>query len=408
MQKSFDRPYNRPPEKNGISPAAAAFVSLLVGAVFFTAGLRYDEYSSVNLFGGEESASSELPSDLDYTSVEQFYDRLRVNYDGELSEQVLIDGLKSGLAQATGDPYTVYLTAEQAEQFTSDLNGTFTGIGAEIGIEDERLIIVAPLDGFPAQEAGLRAKDVIVSIDGEDAFGLSVEEAVLKIRGPEGSEVTLTIQRGDEQLEKTITRAAIVVPSVSTEISDGIGYLRISRFAEDTEKLTDEAADEFIAANVSGIVFDLRNNSGGFLEAAVDVASLWIDSKPVVQQREDDGQNVTQTLNASKGAKLASIPTIVLINEGSASASEIVAGALQDYDLARLLGTTSFGKGSVQSLEEFSDGSVLKVTIARWYTPNGSNIDSDGIAPDIEVELTEAQIEAEDDTQRRRAERELR
>jgi carboxyl-terminal processing protease len=394
--------------KKGIPTSSAVFITILVAVVAFTAGTRIDEYSALQgLLDGGSNQSEGLPDDLDYSSVEKVYDRLRAKFDGNLTEEDLLNGIKSGLAKASGDDYTVYLDAEQAAQFTDDLNGTFSGIGAEIGLEKELLIVVSPLDGFPADKAGLKPKDTIIKIDDEDAVGFTVEEAVLKIRGPEGTDVKLTVLRDGQQLEFTITRASIVIPSVNSEVKDGIGYLRISRFSEDTVALARQAADDFINQNVKGVILDLRNNSGGFLSAAVDVTSLWSENQPVVQQRENGGQKVTETLSSGSKAQLKGIPTVVLINEGSASASEIVAGALQDYGAAKLVGQTSFGKGSVQSLEKFSDGSVLKVTIARWYTPNGRNIDHEGIKPDIEVEITDEDIDLQRDSQRLRAESEL-
>lgn len=397
-------------QNKGVPIAVFMFVTVLAAAVAFVGGMRVDEYglfdSAVETVG---SSGSELPDDLDYSSVEKVYDALRRNFDGDLTETQVLNGIKEGLASASGDPYTVYLDADRAQQFSDDLNGTFTGIGAEIGLENEILIIVSPLDGFPAEKAGLRPKDAIIKIDNEETFGLSIEEAVLKIRGEKDTDVTLTILRGSEQLEITITREEIVVPSVESEILEdtNIGYLRVSRFAEDTATLAAQAAREFTDAGVDGVVLDLRNNSGGFLSAAVDVSSLWVENDPIVEQREDDGAVVTETLRAGRNAPLKDIPTTILINEGSASASEIVAGALQDYDKATLVGQTSFGKGSVQSLEKLEDGAQLKVTIARWFTPKGQNIDKEGVVPDIEVELTEEDFENDTDPQRERAIQEL-
>lgn len=399
-KKNYYRPY---PEKSGISPTSAVVISLVIGALAFAGGIRAERNGLINNLDSGSSSSS-LPNDLNYDSVEQVYDTLRKNFDGDLNEQMVLDGLKEGLAGASGDPYTEYLTAEQAEQFNNDLNGTFSGIGAEIGVENEIITVVAPLEGFPAQEAGLRAQDSIIRIDDEETFGFSIEEAVLKIRGPEGSKVTLDVLRDGQPLQFEITRAAIKLPSVESEILEGnIGYLRISRFAEDTVNLVVAAAQDFQQSNVSGVILDLRNNSGGFLQSAVDVSSVWLDGLVVVEQREDGGETVTDTLSAGRGELLDGVPTIVLVNEGSASASEIVAGALSDHGKAQLVGQTSFGKGSVQSLEEVGGGGLLKVTIARWYTPNGRNIDKEGLVPDEIVEFTEADFENERDPQRERA-----
>lgn len=378
---------------------SAIFFGVLAVLVAFTAGTRTDLQSLLNN-NPLRSENSSLPEDLDYTTVEHLYDELRANFDGTLTEQALLDGLKSGLVEASGDKYTVYLTEEQAKQFDSELNGTFSGIGAELGTEEGKLVIMSPMEGFPAQKAGVRAKDVIIAINDEDASGLSVEEAVLKIRGEEGTKVKLTVLRGDERLDFEIERKTITVPSVTHEILDGnIGYLRISRFADDTSQLAEAAAQDFKSKNVSSVILDLRNNSGGYLTSAVDVAGLWIENQTIVDQRENDGKDVTDTLKSGSTAPLKGIKTALLINGGSASASEIVAGALQDYKAATLIGETSFGKGSVQNLEQLKDGGVLKVTIARWYTPNGRNIDKEGIKPDIEEKYNEKA----DDNQKDRA-----
>ncbi len=386
-------------------------VAIVAVALFaFAAGIRVQQYGLVEeIFSTNTKVNEQLPDELDYSSVTEVYEELKRRFDGELTEQQLLDGLKAGLAMSTGDPYTVYLNNEESEEFRNELNGTFTGIGAEIGIEDEVLIVVSPLEDFPAEKAGLRPKDRIIKIDDEDTFGMTIEEAVSKIRGPKGTEVALTIIRGNEQKVIKITRDKISVPSVKYEIlKNDIGYLRITRFSEDTNALVSEAVTEFADKGVKRVILDLRNNSGGFLNTAVDVAGYWLDGDLVVEQREDSGEVVTDSLRASTGAPLKGIPTVVLINEGSASASEIVAGALADTDSAILIGKTSFGKGSVQELENLNGGGTLKVTIARWYTPNGRNIDKEGIKPDIEVEITDKDYKEERDPQKRRAINELK
>jgi len=386
--------------KKSIAVSAAIGWAVIIALCGFVLGNRWPDIHQALFDSGP--ASSQLPDDLTYDEIEELYDILRRDFDGDLSLEQLLDGLKTGLAEATGDPYTVYLNEEESAQFLSDLNGTFTGIGAELGLDGDRLIIVAPLSGFPAEKAGLRAQDSIIKINGQDTHGLKVEAAVSTIRGPAGTDVTLTILRGNEQFDVTITRAAITVPSVTSEIRDGIGILTISRFAEDTVKLAQAAARDFKSADVRGVVLDLRNNSGGFLSGAVEISGLWLDGDVVVQQRR--GEEVTDTENAPRSAALKGLPTVVLINQGSASASEIVAGALQDHEVVRVLvGVTSFGKGSVQELENLPSGGTLKITIARWYTPGGHNIDKEGIKPDIKVELTEEDIDAGRDAQLERA-----
>lgn len=382
-------------------------VIVIIAMVAFIVGNRWGDIYSAISSPFRNTSNATLPDELDYSSVDELYDTLRRQFDGELNANELIDGMKRGLADAAGDPYTVYLNEQESQEFKAELNGTFTGIGAELGLENDRVVIVAPLEGFPAEAAGLRAGDVILAIDGDDAINVTIEEAVSRIRGEEGTDVTLTISRNGEVIDITITRAKIVVPSVKSEIrEDGIGYLRISRFAEDTVRLAKDAANEFVAAGVTKVILDVRNDGGGYLDAAVDVSGLWLaDGTTVVEQRS--GDVVTQTLKTKGDGVLMGLKTIVLINKGSASASEIVAGALQDYKVATLVGQTSFGKGSVQSLEELSHGGVLKVTIARWYTPNGSNIDQEGIVPHVEVEITDEDYENDIDPQLNKAVEEL-
>lgn len=345
------------------------------------------------------SQNKELPNALDYDGVDQVYEALLSNFDGELNNETLLTGIKEGLAHATGDPYTEYFTEDGAKEFDEDLNGSFTGIGAELGKENDALIIVAPISGFPADKAGVRPKDIIVEIDGEKAYDLSVSDAVKKIRGPKGTKVKLSLLRGLEQVEVEIERDNITIASVEHKILDGnIGYLKISRFAEDTTELARKAAKEFKDANVAGVILDMRSNPGGYLNAAVDVSSLWLNQGDTVLEERRGGE-VIQKLKANSVNTLKGMKTVVLINEGSASASEITAGALADNKVASLVGAKSYGKGSVQDLVDLADGGRLKVTVARWYTPGGKNIDKEGITPETIVELTDEDIKATRDPQ---------
>lgn len=387
-------------QRSSVPTTSAIIIMFFVAIISFAAGSRAQMYGYISSGNKASKISADLPDDLDYTEVESLYDDLKQNYDGELTQQQLEDGLKKGLAKATGDDYTVYLTEDESKEFNDELNGTFTGIGAEIGLKDDAIVVISPLKGFPAEAAGLRSGDLILKIDEDDTYGMSVEEAVKKIRGEKDTDVKLTVLRDNEQKEITITRAEINVPSVEWKITENnIGIMTVSRFSGDTAKLAEQAAKEFKDAGVKGVVLDLRNNGGGTLTSAVDVSGLWVDNSTVVEEREDGGKIVTDTLKSKGDAPLAGVPTVVLINKGSASASEIVAGALNDYDLATLMGETSFGKGSVQALEKLNDGGVLKVTTARWYTPKGDNIDKAGIKPDIEVKLSDEDFAAKRDPQ---------
>lgn len=364
-------------------------------------------FSSGWLFGSgsidfklNNNAQKNLPANLNYSSVEKVYDELRTNFDGKLDENKLMDGLKQGLVAASGDPYTEYMPPADAKEFNGQLSGTFEGIGALLGKnENGNVIIISPIDGFPAKKAGLQPRDVIVEIDGKDATSLTTDQAVEKIRGPKGTTVKLRIIRNQKQdLKFDIVREEINIPSVETKTLEGnIGYIKISRFGEDTTSLARDAADKFKTNGVKKIILDLRGNPGGYLESAVDVSSLWLDQKMVVQEKRDGV--VTDTYKSRGEPTLLGIPTVVLIDGGSASASEITAGALHDNKVATLMGVKSFGKGSVQQPQTLGNGALLKVTIARWYTPNGKNIDKEGLQPDQKVERTEADYNAGRDPQ---------
>jgi len=349
-----------------------------------------------------KSVQKNAPANLNYSSVEQVYDTLRQSYDGQLDVNKLLDGLKTGLTQATDDPYTEYFNAEDAKKLEEQLTGSFTGIGAELGKDaDKNLVVISPIAGFPADKAGLKAKDIIVEVDGASTANMTISQAVSKIRGPKDTKVTLKIVRaGSQQLSLTITRDEITVPSVKSDVLSGsIGYLQITQFSKDTTQLATDAANKFKQAGVKGVILDLRGDPGGYLDSAVDISGLWLDSGKTVLTERRDG-TIVQTYTTRGTPILRGIPTVVLIDEGSASASEIMAGALRDNNVATLIGVTSFGKGSVQQVVELPGGAELKVTIARWYTPNGKNIDKQGIKPDQEVKLTEDDFRAGRDPQK--------
>ena len=287
-----------------------------------------------------------------------------------------------------------------AKEFSNDLAGTFEGIGAELGKKNDIITIVAPLAGMPAEKAGLQAGDQIYAVDGESTAGLTIDEVVNKIRGPKGTKVTLTIfRKGFEKTEDiTIIREMIIVKSVKTKISeDGIFIITITNFNDDTSDLFKQAVAEAVSKNPKGIILDLRNNPGGYLETAIDVASEWIDEGIIVS--EQFSQEKKNEYKNRGLARLKNFPTVVLVNQGSASASEIVAGALKDYGKATIVGMKTFGKGSVQTLEDMDDGSSIKITVAKWLTPKGYNINDQGITPDIQIDLTLEDYNADKDPQ---------
>lgn len=334
------------------------------------------------------SENASLPRSLDYSSIDTIYNSIKDNFDGKLTEKDLLDGMKAGLAKATGDPYTEYFNPKDAKEFYGQLDGTFEGIGAELGKDDSgNIIVIAPIAGYPAEKAGVKPKDLIAKVDDKTTTDLSIDDTVKLIRGKAGTTVKLLLVRDGTPVELTITREAISIPSVKSEVKDGIGILTISRFGEDTVALAQKAAGDFKSQNVKGVVLDLRSDPGGLLESAVDVSSLWLQDKTVLTERRDN--KIIQTYSSRGTATLNGIKTIVLINSGSASASEITAGALKDNSVATLLGEKSYGKGSVQQPIDLKDGSLLKVTVARWFTPAGKNIDKEGINPDTEVKFDE-------------------
>lgn len=346
--------------------------------------------------------TSALPANLDYSSVNEVYQLLKANYDGSLDTQKLTDGLKQGMVAAAGNTYTEYFNPKDYAAFNNELDGTFSGIGAELGQNTDNLpIVISPISGYPADKAGLKSQDIIISVNGKTTTGQTLSQIVDSIRGPKGTDVTLVVARAGQEdpITLKITREDITVPSVTSKVENGVGYLKISRFGDDTVELAQKAAKDFKDQNVKGVVLDLRGDPGGLLDAAVGVSSLWIPQGKTILTERHNGQ-ITQTYVATGGDTLSGIPTAVLINGGSASASEITAGALHDAGVATLVGTKSYGKGSVQQILRLRGGGALKVTVARWYTPKGKNIDKAGINPDKVVELTEEQAKSQQDPQK--------
>jgi carboxyl-terminal processing protease len=353
---------------------------------------RLDFGTRILNLGGDAPAGLE---DVDFSQFWDVWKAVKDKYVGskDLADQKMFYGAIEGMVASLGDPYSVYFDPETAKKFSDELGGTFEGIGAELGMKKGQITVIAPLAGTPAEKAGLKAGDFILAIDGEDTAGLFLDEAVSRIRGPKGTEVKLTILH-DEELESqeiTITRATIIVESVKFRVEktpDGkkTAVITVSHFNDDTAAGFAEAVRRTLLESPDGLVLDLRNNPGGYLDTAVKVAGEWVNREPVVIEQYSDG---TRRNHDSDGAgRLADLPTVVLMNGGSASAAEILAGALQDYGKAKLVGEKTFGKGSVQDYSEFGDGSALKLTVALWLTPNGRSINKEGIAPDIEVKNT--------------------
>lgn len=349
-----------------------------------------------------DDSKGRLTEDVKFNLFWEVWDDIFDTYvdKDELSEKTLFYGALRGMVAAVDDPYTVFMDPKISKEFSEDLAGTFEGIGAEIGIKNNVLTIVAPLPDMPAEAAGLRSGDQVLAIDSESTMNMTLDQAVSKIRGPKGTEVVLSIFReGFESLEDiAIKRDKIIVKSVRTEARDsGVFVIEITNFNDDTKILFDQAVQKIATVNPKGIILDLRNNPGGYLDTSIEMASEWVEKALVVQEKSNEK---IENEHLSRGrARLKNFPTVVLINQGSASASEIVAGALQDYDLATIIGKKSFGKGSVQSLLQLSDGSSVKITSTKWLTPNGRSINDEGIMPDYEVNLTIEDYNANNDPQ---------
>lgn len=321
-----------------------------------------------------------------------------------LAPERMTSGAIKGMVEALGDAHTGYVDPQHYKFEQADLEGAFDGIGAQVGVQNRRLTVIAPMEGSPAERAGIRPGDLILQIDGKDATGMSVAEAVSKIRGPKGSKVKLSILHDGERrpVDMEITREQIRLPSVVRRIlPDNIGYVRLAFFSEKVKDELVPALDTLVKSQVKALVLDLRNNPGGLLDETISVASQFLKEGVVAYQVDRDGKKTAY--NVRPGGLATGIPIVVLVNKGSASASEILAGAIQDAARGVLIGEETFGKGSVNRFHELSDGSALYVTFARWTTPNGRLIEGKGLLPDIEVPLTEEDRLAGRDPQLERA-----
>ncbi len=369
---------------------------LVVGFLCFSVGFAFNAVGAKVYIGAPRETAR---SGIDLSTFREVDKILRSKFDGEVNADKQSEGATIGMVASLGDPYTAYLTADQTKALNDDLNGELSGIGVEVGVKNGKLTVIAPIDGTPAAKAGLRSGDYIAQINGVDSSAYTLDEAVSKIRGEKGTKVKLTIVRGTEPpKEIEITRDTITVASVTTEVREGnIGYIKIRRFAEETNDLIVNAAATFKAQGVRGILLDVRDNPGGYLDTAVDVSSQFVGSGVIVEERSKHGEN--RTFKATPGGKFTDLPTVVLTNSGSASASEITAGALHDAGRATLVGEKTFGKGSVQQVLSLRNGASLKVTIAHWFTPKGINIGKEGIKPDVEVKLTTEDYNADRDPQ---------
>jgi carboxyl-terminal processing protease len=374
---------------------------IAIGLVFvlglgYIAGTFNNQIMSVvaPIFGMKTYAGS-----LDLSSLQTTYRTLKANYDGTIDDKALTEAANKGMVSALGDPYTLYFNAKDAADFNNDLTGTIGGgIGVELSLRNEQISVVRVLADNPAQKAGMAVGDVIAKVnDIAVPATMSINDVVSKIRGDVGTTVKITVTRGADTKDFTITRANVMNPSVYSHVTDGVGIMTITRFDDQTGQLARAAAQSFKTQNVKSVILDLRGNGGGYLTAAQDVVGLWLNNKTVVTERTNG--KVTDDLKSGSNPILEGLPTVVVVNASSASASEITAGALQDNGVAKLVGVTTFGKGSVQKLINLPEGAELKVTVAKWYTPNGKNISKQGITPDKIVTISADDVNAGRDPQ---------
>lgn len=364
-----------------------AFIMLLFLTILLTAGLTIFALT----FGDERVVEVKVPVErAEFAQLYDAYDELKAKYYTDINDGEVVNGAINGMFDALGDPYTDYMNKDEAQSFNESLSSSFQGIGAEIQERNGYIMVVSPIKNSPAESAGLQPKDLILSVDGESIEGLSATEAVLLIRGEKGTKVTLEVKRGEnpEVLSFVIVRDDIPVETVYGELDEEkIAHIQITSFSEQTAKELKTILADFEAQGMAGIVLDVRQNPGGYLDAAIEISNLFVaKDQNILQLQGRDGE--PQVLQA-QGGKKYTLPVTVLIDEGSASASEILAGALGESYGAQVVGVTSFGKGTMQEISYFDDGSNLKFTTGKWLTPKGNWINETGIAPDIEVPYPE-------------------
>ena len=390
----------------GVLIAAAAF-----GGGFLVGGQR----DGIPVIAGL-SLSATPPADVDFSPVwkawavidEKFVpvsvaSSTPVASSSPNGNQERVWGMIEGLAASLDDPYTFFLPPSENEQFASDMSGSFEGVGMEVAVKDKVLTVVSPLKGTPAERAGLRSGDLLLKINDESTQGMDVAEAVKKIRGPKGTVVTFMVLRDgwNAQREIKVTRDVINIPVVTTTArADGIFVIEVATFTSSSPDLFRNALREFVKSGDTKLILDLRGNPGGYLGAAVDMASWFLPLGKVIVT-EDYAGHAPNIVHRSLGYNIFSsnLKMVVLVDRGSASASEILADALRAHGVAKLVGTNTFGKGSVQELVEITPETALKITVARWLAPDGVHIPPDGITPDVEVKISEEDIKAEKDPQ---------
>ena len=344
--------------------------------------------------------AQKVTSNIKWDDLNEVYSQISSNFDGSIDKTKLIEGAKKGLTAALADPYTVYYDTKEAAEFKSDLKGEIkeAGVGIEMMKQGDYVVVTRTLPNNPARKAGVHAGDIIFAINGEEVLDKDTEKIYSKLRGPSGEKVKLTVARDKQKLDFELVREKINNVSADITYQDKTAIISVYRFSEDTGTLVQSFTKDFKNRGINKVILDLRNNGGGYVTAARDLLSLWLDGDKILTQKSATiGQTITY---AKRGeATLKDMKTIVLVNNATASASEIVAGALKDYKKATILGTKTYGKGVVQTMLELSGGSLLKITTAHWYTPEGQTINKTGISPDVEVERSYSDINSGKDPQ---------
>ncbi|MFA5933398.1 MAG: S41 family peptidase [Microgenomates group bacterium] len=368
------------------------YIAILI--LIFILGFQFGQREiSLNSITFDES--SQTKANVDFTLFWKTWDLVSKKYIDKkaIDPQKLYYGAIQGMVAAVGDPYTVFLPPESQKNTKEQLNGSFEGVGMQLGYnKDKRLVVIAPLKDTPADKAGIKAGDLILTVDKKDVSNISLPDAVAMIRGPKGTSVALSIfsENTDKPRDVTLSRDTIIVRTVdltmkTSPLGKNIAYIRLSGFGDKTDNEWDGAISEALTKNTQGVIVDVRNNPGGYLESAVYLASEFIGSGPVVLQENSSGQK--QELRVVRQGRMLKIPLVVMINKGSASASEILAGAMQDDKRATIVGEQSFGKGTIQSTEDLPQGTGIHITTAKWLTPLGRWIHGTGLTPDVVVEF---------------------
>ncbi|MCL5011078.1 MAG: S41 family peptidase [Patescibacteria group bacterium] len=380
--------------KTIFKPIVFLAIVLAIGFLGYRAGIlveqsRLMKTPPANVIGSD----LDKPNNVNFAIFWEAWRQLEKNFIGQdkIDYQKMVYGAVDGMTKSLGDPYTSFFTPQQTTNFNEELSGRYEGVGMYVGIKDGQLTVISPLKGTPAEKAGLKAGDAILKIDGVDTKDMTVEEAVSKIKGERGTEVTLSIVRGDWQAARdfALKRELIEIPTLEWEKKgDDIALIKIYQFNEILPGEFVKTSNEILRSGAKRIIIDLRNNPGGYLEVAQNIAGWFVKNNEVVVW-QDMGENQARKPHYANGnGAFMGYPAVVLINEGSASAAEILAGCLRDLRGVQLIGEKSFGKGSVQEQINLSDKSSLKITIAKWLTPKGNLIDKEGLAPDIEVAAT--------------------